>query len=281
MVIDGKVIKNHRKIELINKIKDLNSPLKIVILVVGENSASKKYVDNKVKFASTVGIEAVVKKFSSDVQTSDLIKVIEELNSDNNITGMIVQLPLPSHFNKDLIIDKINPLKDLDGFTSESIGKLFHGNDFLVPCTVQGIYELITSVDPVLVGKNICIAGTSQIVGRPLALYLLNHGATVTVCNSKTKNIKKFIDNSDIFISAIGKPHFFTKDYFVDSNELIVIDVGINFTKDQKMVGDIDFEGVYPYVKAITPVPGGVGQMTVLNIMENTVKAGILQKGEK
>ncbi|MFV0288769.1 MAG: bifunctional 5,10-methylenetetrahydrofolate dehydrogenase/5,10-methenyltetrahydrofolate cyclohydrolase [Mycoplasmatales bacterium] len=279
MLLPAKEIREKKKQIIKKQLEDLNITLKFAIIQVGDNPASNKYINNKIKYAKELGIEVVLKQYSIDVEQLELIKQIKEYNVDCNIAGIIVQLPLPEHLNEQAIVQKIKFTKDIDGFSVQNIGNTYLGNEALTSCTAQGVITLLNHYQIPIAGKNITIAGRSNLVGKILALLLINKGATVTVCNSQTKNIKEYIKHSDIFISAIGKPQYFTADYFNNKN-LTVIDIGINFL-DGKLVGDIDTKNVEPKVKNITPVPGGIGVLTVTELIGNVVKAYKISQKEK
>lgn len=277
MILSGKVVKQEKTKELVSLIKEIETKLKLVVIQVGNNEASSKYIKNKILYANELGIDCVLNKFEDDVEQNTLLEHVDILNKDKTVHGIIIQLPLPKHLNEELLTQSINKYKDVDGFNVYNIGQTYLGKNYLSSCTSRGVINLLDYYDIDVKGKNIVIAGRSNLVGKNLALMLINKGATVTSCNSATKNIVDFTKNCDIFISAIGSAKFFTKEYFQNSNT-VIIDVGINF-KDGKMVGDVDFEGVYENVKAITPVPGGVGLLTVVQLMENLINAYKLQIG--
>lgn len=276
MILKGSEIKASKVEELKIQVNQLNEKLKLVIIVVGEDYGSSIYVRNKRRFAQEVGIDCEVIEMNTDISETHLINTIETLNEDDQTTGILVQLPLPNHIDEFAVINTISDQKDVDGFHLINNGKLLVGMDATYPCTVEAIIEFINYANIDVSGKNVVVVGRSNIVGKPLAVRLINLGATVTVCNSKTKNIKTFIDSADIFISAIGVPKFFTQDYFTDNDQLTVIDVGINRV-DGKLCGDVDYENVCEHVKNITPVPGGVGVLTVVKVLENLIKLKKIQ----
>lgn len=249
------------------------------IVLVGDNAASKVYISNKIKAASFVGIRTRLIQLKSDISEKNLLDQIERLNADNDVSAIIVQLPLPSHISKSKIIESINPNKDVDGFHPINIGRLYSGKKgSFVPCTALGCLELIKASKISLPGKNVVMIGRSIIVGRPLAALLLNEDCTVTICHSKTQNLKSITQNADIIISAIGIAKYLTRGYF--SKKAVVIDVGISRIKidgEYKICGDVDFENVKNYVSYVTPVPGGVGPMTVAFLLANTLKSFKLQ----
>lgn len=248
----------------------LRSPVLCTILV-GNNSASKIYIKNKNKQATCIGIINVNYQLDEQVSESDLLDLINRMNDDRQIDGILVQLPLPKHIETEKILKTIIPTKDVDGFHPENVGLLSIGKPNFIPCTPKGCIALINSVDKNLIGKNAVIIGKSNIVGKPMAQVLINEQMTVTICNSNTKNIKYFTKNADILVTATGIPHLIGPD-FIKQNS-IVLDIGISRLSNGNIVGDVDTEAVLSLVKAITPVPGGVGPMTLAMLMENTLKA--------
>ncbi|RTK92151.1 MAG: bifunctional 5,10-methylenetetrahydrofolate dehydrogenase/5,10-methenyltetrahydrofolate cyclohydrolase [Rickettsiales bacterium] len=281
-MIDGKKISNEiladLKIKIENYKKLNNKTIKLAIILVGSNSASRIYVHNKIKAAARVGILTDLQEFEDNISQNDLLKEISILNKDPNVSGMIVQLPLPRHIDKSKILNAIDPKKDVDGFHPINVGLLYspYENGF-VPCTARGCLTLIKSQISDLSGKNVVIIGRSNIVGRPIAALLLKEDCTVTICHSKTENLESFTYKADIVISAVGVPKFLTKNYF--NQNALVIDVGINRIENSvatsQLVGDVDFEEVKKVVKYITPVPGGVGPMTVAYLLVNTYMASV------
>lgn len=279
--LSAKEVKAQKLLELKKEMAQLKTTPKLQIIMVGENQASNVYVRNKVNFAKEIGFECEIKSLSEETTQEQLLTIIEEYNLDEEVNGLFVQLPVPKHIDSEKVIKAIKPEKDIDGFTLENIGKLFIDDQSgIVPCTVQGIMDLCTFYDIELLGKNVVIVGRSNIVGKPLALKMINAGATVTVCNSKTENLQNVIANADILITAIGQAKYFNQTYFTNSSNLVIIDVGMNRDETGKLCGDVDFEGVKDKVRAITPVPGGVGVMTHVNVAFNLLKAYKTQKGE-
>ena len=254
---------------------------KLVIILIGDNAASRVYVRNKLLKASKIGIEAELIHFAQDISEQDVINSIYKLNSDNKTHGIIVQMPLPEHIDKFKIISAISHSKDVDGFHPINVGLNDIGSvEGFAPCTPLAILHLIKSVCPDLSGKNAVIIGRSTIVGRPLASLLLNNDATVTICHSRTKNLQELTSKADIVVTAVGVAEKFGADYFA-SNQ-IVIDVGINKSNiKNKLVGDVKFDEAAAKVAFISPVPGGVGPMTVAFLMANTIKAATLSKLNK
>ena len=276
MIIDGKKIAKDLRQNLKNEIQNLKNNVKpyLVVILIGNNIASQIYVKNKEKSASEVGIKSKVIKLEVNISEKDLIKKIEYLNLDINVHGILVQLPLPKHIDERKIISKINPIKDVDGFHPVNVGNLSSGNDAMIPCTPLGCYLLLKNTIQNLSGKNVVIIGRSNINGKPMAQLLLKENCTVTVTHSKTKNIEKICKHADIIVVAVGKPKMINKNW-VNKNS-VVIDVGINRIEEngsKKIVGDADFENIKNEVFAITPVPGGVGPMTIACLLKNTLKA--------
>lgn len=261
----------------VDALKEQNKTLKLVILLLGDNPGSLSYIRQKVKASQACGIESEEMMLSTATTTQELIQVIHRLNADTTVTGILVQLPLPDHVDASLIIRAIDPAKDVDGFQAYNLGKMFLSTYFehLVPCTPQGIIEMLKFYNVDVKGKEVVIVGRSNIVGKPLSTMLLNRDATVTVCHSKTANLQSHTLRADILIVAIGKPKLITADFIKEG--AIVIDVGMNrITTDDgklKLVGDVDFEGVSKKASMITPVPGGVGPLTVACLMRNVVTA--------
>ncbi|MCF2672857.1 bifunctional methylenetetrahydrofolate dehydrogenase/methenyltetrahydrofolate cyclohydrolase FolD [Fusobacterium varium] len=275
MILDGKSISSQIKEELKKELLEIKNKTGLVpgfaIIMVGENPASKIYVNSKIKGCKEIGIECFPHFLPEDVSEKKLLETIDELNKDPNIDGMLVQLPLPKHIEESKVIQKIALEKDVDGFKPENLGLLFLGNKTsLKPCTPLGIMELLKKYSIELQGKDVTIIGRSNIVGKPMAGFFINAGATVTVCNSKTKNLKEKTKNADILVVAIGVAKFITEDMV--KNGAVVIDVGINRTADG-LFGDVDFKEVEKKASYITPVPGGVGPMTVAMLFHNTVQA--------
>ncbi len=273
MIIECKQIKQKQTNILKQAFSTLGLTAKLKIIVVGEVDSSSVYVRNKVKYGEEVGVIVEVVNVEQTISEVDLIKLINEANNDDTVHGLFVQLPVPDHISEINIINAISPQKDVDGFSYVASGKVMAGVDTMNPCTADAIITILNESNINLLGANVVIAGRSNIVGKPLANMLINKGATVTVANSKTKNIKTFIENADVFISAIGKPKYFDQSYFINSSNLTVIDVGINRDQNGKLCGDVDTENVEKLVKAITPVPGGVGVLTVVHVMKNMLKA--------
>lgn len=274
-ILDGKALRQKKLEELKEKIKKLNKQLGLAVIEVGNDEASKVYIKQKEKLALELGYYFIHKSFPSDVTEEKLIKEITKLNNDNKIDGIIVQMPLPSHLNANIIQNTINPLKDVDGLTYINVGKLIQNTKGLIPCTPKGIIDLLDEYKISLEGTNVVVIGRSILVGKPITNLLTNRNATVTICHSKTKNISEITKNADIIIAAVGHKHFLTADMV--KQDAIVIDVGIN-REDGKLYGDADFDNLKDKCRYITPVPGGVGPMTVYELMNNVYLAYTLKE---
>lgn len=269
ILMDGKKLRDKLLDEyksIINK-SSINATL--AIIYVGNNEASKIYIRNKIKACEEVGIKTILYTLEEDVTEAQLVEQINELNNNSEITGIILQSPIPSHLNFDRIAQLIDPKKDVDGFTENNIYNLYLKNEKILPCTVKGIIKLLDEYNIPLKGKNVVIVGRGNIVGKPLALALLNRDATVTIAHSKTNNLKDITKNADILISAVGSPKLITSEMIKDN--AVVVDVGISRV-DGKVVGDVDFDNVSLKCSYITPVPGGVGPMTIAMIIDNILK---------
>ena len=243
----------------------------LAVILVGEDPASQVYVRNKERAANNIGMYSVVYRLPETTSEADLIAKIEELNHDDKVHGILVQLPLPMHINEDLVLDTIDPAKDVDGFHPMNLGNLFAGKPTMIPCTPAGIMELIKLSGLDLAGKNAVIIGRSNIVGKPMAHLLLQANATVTICHSKTKDLPKVAKQADVLVVAIGRANFVTADFVKEG--AVVIDVGINRDENNKLTGDVKFDEVAPLTSYITPVPGGVGPMTITMLMRQTIDA--------
>ena len=273
-IIDGKLTSSIIKDELKEKVEELKKQGKtgsLAVIQVGNDPASSIYVKNKKKACEYIGIGSVSYELSENTTQEKLLDTIDELNKRSDIAGILVQLPLPKHINEDEVIKAISPKKDVDGFHVENVGALCVGEDGFVSCTPAGVIELLKRYNVEMSGKNCVVVGRSNIVGKPMALLMLRENATVTVCHSKTQNLKDVCKNADILIVAIGKPKFINEEYVKDG--AVVIDVGIHRDENNKMCGDVDFDSVKDKVSKITPVPGGVGPMTIAMLMNNCVKA--------
>ena len=273
-IIDGKNLAKNIRESLKDEVKELkNAEIypKLAVIMVGDDKASKVYVKNKSKACEDVGIAYEEYLLPASTKMQELLELIEKLNNDETIHGILVQSPLPNGLDANEAFRTISPKKDVDGFHPINVGKLSLNQDCFISCTPYGIIKMLESYNIPIEGANAVIIGRSNIVGKPLAKCLLNKNATVTVCHSKTKNLKEITKNADILIAAIGKPKFVTEDMV--KNGATVIDVGINRTDDGQLVGDTDFENIKEKVQYITPVPGGVGPMTIAMLMYNVVKA--------
>lgn len=274
-ILDGKALskKIKEELKLYSKrcLENNKRPPSLAVILVGEDEASKIYVSNKQKACQEVGFLSYLKLLEANTKEEELLELIYELNENKEIDGILVQLPLPYHINLENVISAIKPTKDVDGFNYLNLGKLLsNSNSGFIPCTPMGIKLLLNYYNVSLKGKNITVVGAGFIVGKPLSVLLINEEATVSVCNKFTKDIKDFTLKADIVISATGVPHLIKKDMIKEN--AIVIDVGIS-RKDGKIVGDVDFEDVYEKASLITPVPGGVGPMTIASLLLNTKKA--------
>ena len=274
VIIDGKELAKKIKFELKEEVEELKkngiNP-KLAVIMVGDDPASKVYVKNKSKACEKVGIEFEEHLFDSNIDEKTLLSLIKDLNDDKTVTGILLQAPIPKHLNINKAFETISPEKDVDGFNPLNIGKLTIGEDTFISCTPYGIVKMLEEYKIETTGKQVVILGRSNIVGKPLIQCMLNLNSTVTVCHSKTKNISEITKTADILISAIGKPRFVTKDMVKDG--AVVIDVGINRLEDGNIVGDVDFNNVIGKTAYITPVPGGVGPMTIAMLLTNVVKA--------
>jgi methylenetetrahydrofolate dehydrogenase (NADP+)/methenyltetrahydrofolate cyclohydrolase len=273
MIIDGKkeaaALREEIKKEIISIKSKTNKVPGLTVILIGEFAPSLIYVRNKEKNSKEVGINSNVIKYSNDVKEEEVLKKIKELNKDKNVSGILVQLPLPDQIDKKKIINLIDPSKDVDGFNPMNVGNLASGHDAIVPCTPLGCLLLLKKIEKNLSGKHAVIIGRSNLNGKPMAQLLLKENCTVTVAHSKTKNLKEECLKADILIAAVGVANLVKKDWVKDGS--IVIDVGINKQGD-KIVGDVCFEEVKDKVKAISPVPGGVGPMTIACLLKNTLK---------
>ena len=279
MVIDCKTISYEHRAELKQRIDAMNRKPGLAVIVVGNNSASMVYVRNKIKACKEVGIYSQVCMMKDKVKTGDVIDAIHDFTFGGNIDGIIVQLPLPTHIDEFAVVDEIHETMDVDALTAVNAGKLMQGNYDFAPCTPKGIISILHHEKINMDGANCVIIGRSDIVGKPMAHMMMRENATLTVCHSHTKNLPDICKQADIVIAAVGKPKFVTADMVKDG--ATVIDVGINRDANGKLVGDVDFENVSKKASFITPVPGGVGLMTVTSLLENTYKAACLRENIK
>ena len=273
-IIDGKKLAKKTRENLKSEVEELKSEgiiPKLAVIMVGNNSASQIYVRNKSRACDEVGIEFEEHLLPDTTTQQELIDLIEKLNNNKNINGILLQSPIPEGLDINEAFRKITPEKDVDGFHPINVGKLVLGQDTFVSCTPYGIMRMFEEYNIDLEGKNAVVIGRSNIVGKPMSQCLLNNNATVTICHSRTQNLSEITKNADILVSAIGKPEFVKADMVKDG--VVVIDVGINRTEEGKLKGDVDFENVSKKASYITPVPGGVGPMTIAMLMNNVVKA--------
>lgn len=271
-IIDGKAISLQIKDELKQKVSELKEKgvqVTLAVIQVGADPASSVYVKNKKKGCEYIGIGSLSYELSEDTTQDELLLLIHELNERKDVNGILVQLPLPSHIDEDTVIRAIAPQKDVDGFHPQSVGALCIGQPGYVSCTPAGIIQLLKRSGISIAGKECVVLGRSNIVGKPMALLLLREHGTVTIAHSRTKNLKEVTGRADILIVAVGKPRMITREYVKEG--AVVIDVGINRDENNKLCGDVDFEDVAPVCSAITPVPGGVGPMTIAMLLNNCI----------
>ena len=281
LLIDGKKISTEIKDELkitVEELKKQGVDACLAVIQVGDDPASSIYVRNKKRACAYVGIESLSYELPEETTEVELVKLVKELNENDKVHGILVQLPLPKHINADTIIRTISPDKDVDGFHPESVGRLCIGEPGFVSCTPAGIIQLLKRSGIEIEGKECVVVGRSNIVGKPMSILLLRENGTVTITHSRTKNLKEVTRRADILVVAIGKPKFVTADYVKDG--AVVIDVGMHRNEENKLCGDVDFDDVKNKVSAITPVPGGVGPMTIAMLMYNCVEAAKGQEVE-
>ena len=278
-ILDGKAVslkvKESVKVRA-DELKKFGIEPTLAVVLVGEDKASQTYVRAKEKACNEYGIKSVAHRLSENTTQNELLALINVLNLDDSIHGILVQLPLPKHIDTNVVLAAIDPRKDVDGFHAVNVGKLVSGLDGFVPCTPLGVMEILKEYGIEVAGLNAVVIGRSNIVGKPMANLLLNASATVTVTHSKTKNLKEICKNADLIVAAIGKPFFLKADMVKDG--AVVIDVGINRLDDGTLVGDVDFDEVAPKCSYITPVPGGVGPMTIAMLLNNTILAAQAKK---
>ena len=273
-IIDGKKISQEIKDELKEKVaalKEQGINKCLAVIQVGNDPASTVYVRNKKKGCEYIGIDSLSYELPEETTEEELISLIEKLNNDDKVNGILVQLPVPKHIDEDKVIGAISPKKDVDGFHPQSVGALCIGRKGFVSCTPAGIIQLLKRSNIDIAGKECVIIGRSNIVGKPMSILMLRENATVTVAHSKTKNLKEVCSRADILIAAIGKSKFVTAEYVKDG--AVIIDVGINRDADNKLCGDVDYDDVFEKCSAITPVPGGVGPMTIAMLLNNCIEA--------
>jgi len=273
-ILDGRAVSQRIKDEIRKEMETLTKKgikIGLAVVIVGDNPASRVYVNNKKKACEYVGFESYEFALSEDTTEEELLALVDKLNNDEKVNGILVQLPLPKHISEEKIINRINPKKDVDAFHPENVGRIMTGDYAFLPCTPAGVMELIKESGIDVTGKECVVLGRSNIVGKPQAMLLLHANGTVTICHSKTKNLKEVTRRADILVAAIGREKFVTADMVKEG--AVVIDVGINRMADGKLCGDVDFENVKEIAGAITPVPGGVGPMTIAMLMKNTLNS--------
>lgn len=274
-LINGKEISKSIKDEIKAEVEALKAAgkrlPKLVVVLVGDNQASQVYVRNKERGCQYTGMLSEIIRRDNNCTQEELLKIIDDLNHDDNVDGILVQLPLPKQIDEQAIIEAIDPTKDVDGFHPCNIAKLFLNEEGLVPCTPAGMMAMLDAIGYDLDGKEVCVVGRSNIVGKPVSLLALARNATVTITHSHTKDLPKVTSRADVLIAAIGQPKFFTKEYIKEG--AVVLDVGMDRDENNKLCGDVDFEDVKDKCHAITPVPGGVGPMTISLLLKNTMKA--------
>lgn len=281
-IIDGKKISSEVKLSVKQEVSLLNGKgikVCLAVVIVGDNKASRVYVNSKKKTCADLGIESREYALSKETSQDELLDLVEKLNNDKEVNGILVQLPLPEQIDENKIIESINPIKDVDAFHAKSVGKIMIGDYDFLPCTPAGCMDLIHSTGVDICGKNCVVVGRSNIVGKPMAMLLLHESGTVTICHSKTKNLKEICRQADILVAAVGKANLITGDMVKEG--AVVIDVGMNRLENGKLCGDVDFDEVSKIAGHITPVPGGVGPMTIATLMKNTVMATKLQNNIK
>lgn len=273
-IIDGKVISAAVKESVAKEVEILKTKGVVpglAVIIVGEDPASKVYVANKEKACEQLGMKSLKYALPEATTNEELLALIEKLNKDNTINGILCQLPLPRHLDEKAVIEAIDPVKDVDAFHPVNVGKIMTGEYDFLPCTPAGIMEMLEYEDIDIEGKNCVVIGRSNIVGKPMSMLLLHKNGTVTICHSKTKNLKEVCASADILVAAVGRANFVTADMVKDG--AVVIDVGINRLDNGKLCGDVNFADVEPKASYITPVPGGVGPMTIATLMKNTLTA--------
>ncbi len=273
-IIDGKIISAAVKDSVAKEVELLNKSgvtTGLAVIIVGEDPASKVYVANKEKACEQIGIKSFKFALPAETTNEELLELIDKLNKDNSVNGILCQLPLPNHLDEKAVIEAIDPIKDVDAFHPVNVGKIMTGDYDFLPCTPAGIMEMLEYENIDASGKTCVVIGRSNIVGKPMAMLLLHKNGTVTICHSKTKNLKEVCASADILVAAVGRANFVTADMVKEG--AVVIDVGINRMSDGKLCGDVNFAEVEPKVSYITPVPGGVGPMTIATLMKNTLTA--------
>lgn len=278
-IIDGKKVSSEVKEEVRQqtlKLKETHGITPgLAVVIVGDDPASRVYVNNKKKACELVGFKSEEYALPAETTQQELLNLVETLNNKDDINGILVQLPLPKHLDDKAVIAAINPKKDVDAFHAVNVGKIMLGEYDFLPCTPAGVMEMLHSYNIEVSGKNCVVIGRSNIVGKPMAMLLLHENGTVTICHSRTKNLAEVTKQADILVAAVGRPKFVTADMVKDG--AVVIDVGMNRDENGKLCGDVDFENVKDKCSYITPVPGGVGPMTIATLMKNTLKAAKIQ----
>jgi methylenetetrahydrofolate dehydrogenase (NADP+)/methenyltetrahydrofolate cyclohydrolase len=274
IIIDGKEVAREKRVQIKNRVEALKSQGKTVglaVIIVGENPASRVYVNNKKKGCLEVGIESFEYALPENTTEQELKELVEKLNNDDRVNGILCQLPLPKHINEDAVINTISPKKDVDAFHPQNVGHIMIGDYTFLPCTPAGVMEMFKFYNISVSGKKCVVIGRSNIVGKPMAMLLLKENGTVEICHSRTENLKEETLSADILVAAVGKAGFVTEDMVKQG--AVVIDVGMNRDENGKLCGDVDFNSVKEKASYITPVPGGVGPMTITMLLENTVRA--------
>ena len=278
-IIDGKAISASVKEQVRAEVERDKLSVGLAVVIVGDDPASRVYVNNKKKACEFCGIKSYEYALPAETTEQELLDLVDTLNADKNVNGILVQLPLPKHLDEKKVIERISPMKDVDAFHESNVGKIMIGNYAFLPCTPAGCMELIHSTGVEVSGKDCVVIGRSNIVGKPMAMLLLHENGTVTICHSKTKNLAEVCSRADILIAAVGRPNFVTADMVKPG--AVVIDVGINRLDNGKLCGDVKFDEVSEKAGHITPVPGGVGPMTIAMLMRNTVTAWRIQNEQK
>ncbi len=282
VIIDGKKVRDHNLEIMKKEVAELNDkgvyPC-LSVIIVGNDQASRVYVNNKKKACENIGIVSREYALSEETTTEQLLSLIDELNNDDTVSGILCQMPVPKHIDSNAVLEHIRPNKDVDCFHPYNVGKLVQGNNVFLPCTPAGMVEMLDYMGVEISGKHCVIIGRSDIVGKPMAMLMLQRNATVTICHSKTKNLADITKQADILVAAVGKANFVTADMIKEG--AIVLDVGINRNSDGKLCGDVNFEECEKIASMITPVPGGVGPMTITMLMRNTITAEKISKNVK
>ncbi len=282
VIIDGKKVRDHNLEIMKKEVAELNEmgvyPC-LSVIIVGNDQASRVYVNNKKKACENIGIISREYALPEETTTEQLLSLIDELNNDDTVSGILCQMPVPKHIDSNAVLEHISPNKDVDCFHPYNVGKLVQGNNVLLPCTPAGMVEMLDYMGVEISGKHCVIIGRSDIVGKPMAMLMLQRNATVTICHSKTKNLAEITKQADILVAAVGKANFVTADMIKEG--AIVLDVGINRNSEGKLCGDVNFEECEKIASMITPVPGGVGPMTITMLMRNTITAEKISKNVK